>query len=315
MGNPVYAMYSIRIQDKEGRILENYKSDGNYTVGTLIKDNQIILSRVKWNESTGFYEDTTQDQIMSTLEVEEGSNTLSYVNTDTYKYTAQISLKNSITASSLKVLTPSLTLYEGSREVAVDNSEETDNNIFFVYYKDKVINITVNSADALTDAYTCKGVVMDDSNDYVWYSGNLLTSNQIMSITNNVDKTDYSSENSTEVCLRAMLEFEGINVDVGKMLEEGYTAEEILKQSLPGATILEYDGCDMNAMLYYLNQDIPVMVRLSDGSSMLLIGFNTQNIVLFNPKKGTANVYKNGMNDSYSLFEENGNHFLTYLYK
>jgi hypothetical protein len=315
MGNPVYAMYSIRIQDKEGRILENYKSDGNYTVGTLIKDNQIILSRVKWNESTGFYEDTTQDQIMSTLEVEEGSNTLSYVNTDAYKYTAQISLKNSITASSLKVLTPSLTLYEGSREVAVDNSEETDNNIFFVYYKDKVINITVNSADALTDAYTCKGVVMDDSNDYVWYSGNLLTSNQIMSITNNVEKTDYSSENSTEVCLRAMLEFEGINVDVGKMLEEGYTAEEILKQSLPGATILEYDGCDMNAMLYYLNQDIPVMVRLSDGSSMLLIGFNTQNIVLFNPKKGTTNVYKNGMNDSYSLFEENGNHFLTYLYK
>jgi hypothetical protein len=315
MGNPVYAMYSIRIQDKEGRILENYKSDGNYTVGTLIKDNQIILSRVKWNESTGFYEDTTQDQIMSTLEVEEGSNTLSYVNTDAYKYTAQISLKNSITASSLKVLTPSLTLYEGSREVAVDNSEETDNNIFFVYYKDKVINITVNSADALTDAYTCKGVVMDDSNDYVWYSGNLLTSNQIMSITNNVEKTDYSSENSTEVCLRAMLEFEGISVDVGKMLEEGYTAEEILKQSLPGATILEYDGCDMNAMLYYLNQDIPVMVRLSDGSSMLLIGFNTQNIVLFNPKKGTTNVYKNGMNDSYSLFEENGNHFLTYLYK
>lgn len=314
MGNPVYAMYSIRIQDKEGRLLENYTSDGNYTVSALIKDNQIILSRVKWNETTGFYEETTQDQIMSTLEVEEGSNNLEYVSTDAYKLTAQISLKSSITASSLKVLTPSQTLYEGSREVYVDSSVITDNNMFYVYYKNKVISITENSADALNAAYECKGVIVDNSNDYVWYSGNLLTSNQIMRITNDVSGNDYSSDNSTEVCLRTMLEFEGINVDVGKMLDEGLTAEEILESSLPGATILEYDGCDMNAMLYYLNQDIPVMVRLSDGSAMLLIGFNSQNIVLFNPAKGTASVYKNGINDSATLFEENGNHFLTYLY-
>lgn len=313
MGNPVYAMYSIRIQDKEGRLLENYKSEGNFTIGTLIKDNQIILSRVKWNEGTGFYEESTQDQIMSTLEVEEGSNILEYVNTDAYKLTARISLKSSVTAASLKVLTPSQTLYEGSREVAVENSVN-ENNMFFVYYKDRVTDITVNAADALNMAYTCKGVIVDNSNDYVWYSGNLLTSNQIMSITYNVEDKNYSADNSTEVCIRAMLEFEGINVDVGKMLEEGSTAEEILAQSLPGATILEYDGCDMNAMLYYLNQDIPVMVRLSDGSAMLLIGFNSQNIVLFNPAKGTASVYKNGMNDSIDLFEENGNHFLTYLY-
>lgn len=314
MGNPVYAMYSIRIQDKEGRLLENYTSDGNYTISTQIKDNQIILTRVKWDESTGFYVETIQDQIMSTLEVEEGSNILEYVNTDAYKLMAQISLKNSITASSLKVLTPSLTLYEGSREVAVETSTEEE-GIFFVYYKDNVMDITVDSAQALNAAYECKGVIVDNSNQYVWYSGNLLTSNQIMSITNNVDGKDYSSDNSTEVCLRAMLEFEGINVDVGKMLEEGSTAEEILASSLPGATILEYDGCDMNAMLYYINQDIPVMVRLSDGSAMLLIGFNSQNIVLFNPAKGTASVYKNGINDSTELFEENGNHFLTYLYQ
>lgn len=313
MGNPVYAMYSIRIQDKEGRLLENYKSEGNFTVGTLIKDNQIILSRVKWNEGTGFYEESTQDQIMSTLEVEEGSNSLEYVSTDAYKLTARISLKSSVTAASLKVLTPSQTLYEGSREVPVEKSS-SDSTMFFVYYKDRVTDITVDAADALNMAYTSKGVIVDNTNDYVWYSGNLLTSNQIMSITYNVEDKNYSADNSTEVCLRTMLEFEGINVDVGKMLNEGSTAEEILQQSLPGATILEYDGCDMNAMLYYLNQDIPVMVRLSDGSAMLLIGFNSQNIVLFNPAKGTASVYKNGMNDSIELFEENGNHFLTYLY-
>lgn len=314
MGNPVYAMYTIRIQDKDGTVLENYTSDGNYTIGTQIKDNQIILSRVKWNETTGYYEETTQDQIMSTLEVEEGSNVLEYVSTDNYELTAKITLKSSITASSLKVLTPYQTLYEGSREVEVEDSMALADNMFFVYYKDKVVDITEKAFEALNTAYSCKGVIVDNSNDYIWYSGNLLTSNQIMSITNSVSDTDYSSEDSTLVCLKVMLEFEGINVDVGKMLDEGLTPEEILQSSLPGATVLEYDGCDMNAMLYYINQDIPVMVRLSDGSSMLLIGFNSQNIVLFNPSKATTSVYKNGMNDSYELFEENGNHFLTYIY-
>ena len=64
-------------------------------------------------------------------------------------------------------------------------------------------------------------------------------------------------------------------------------------------------------MLYYVNQDIPVMVMLNSGEAMLLIGFNDLNTVLMNPTNGQ--VYKYGMNDTQKLFEENGNHFITYV--
>ena len=53
------------------------------------------------------------------------------------------------------------------------------------------------------------------------------------------------------------------------------------------------------------------MAMMNDGSAVLIIGFNDLNTVLMNPETGT--VYKYGMNDSEKLFEENGNHFITYI--
>ena len=50
---------------------------------------------------------------------------------------------------------------------------------------------------------------------------------------------------------------------------------------------------------------------MGDGEAMLLIGFNDLNTVLMNPNNGQ--VYKYGMNDTEKLFEENGNHFITYV--
>jgi hypothetical protein len=136
-----------------------------------------------------------------------------------------------------------------------------------------------------------------------------------MAITRSAEKTDFSAEDPTSICLKLMLEFEGINVDVSTMTEKGLTAANILSGSLPGGTILPYDGCDMEAMLYYVNQDIPVLVRMSDGSPMLIIGFNQQNIVVLDPAKPSEPVYKIGRKDADAMFSENGNHFLTYLYK
>ncbi len=95
------------------------------------------------------------------------------------------------------------------------------------------------------------------------------------------------------------------------LLAGGDSVVSILKSSLPDYQVLELDGCPLNSMLYYVNQDIPVMALLNDGQAMLVIGFNDLNTVLCNPQ--TGQVYKYGMNDSDKLFSENGNHFITYI--
>ena len=313
MGNPIYAMYNIKIVDQDQNTLENYHPNGIYVTGVTIAGNQIKLSRITKDEESGTYSPTYDDQIMSTLKTEEGNNTLSVVSIDVFEKIVQITTKNDIKSKQLRVLTPNQTLFEGSRNVTPEIERDVKTKPFYyVYGLGGIEGIFTNPADAVSLAYNAPGVVVGDDNDYVWIKGNLLKSNQIMSITRAAESyEDMTSMDSLEVCLDLMLKFEGVNRNVEEMLFEGDTVVNILKSSLPDAKVLELDGCPLSSVLYYVNQDLPVLATLNDGHAMLVIGFNDLNTVLMNPQ--TGQVYKYGMNDSAKLFEENGNHFITYI--
>ena len=94
------------------------------------------------------------------------------------------------------------------------------------------------------------------------------------------------------------------------MLEQGQSTKEILQSNLKDCTILNMRGCTLDAMLYYVNQDIPVLALKDAETAVLIIGFNQQNVVLMDPE--TGKIYKKGLNDSREMFEENGNCFMTY---
>ena len=108
-----------------------------------------------------------------------------------------------------------------------------------------------------------------------------------------------------------MLQFEGVNRNVEALISGGESVGQILDDSLPNGKVIDLDGCSLDSILYYVNKETPVMAMLSNGESVLIIGFNEQNTVIVNPSTGYW--YKYGMNDSKKLFEENGNHFITYL--
>ncbi len=313
MGNPVYAMYNIRIVDQDGNVLENYDPDGIYVTDVVFAGNQIKLTRVTKDEESGEYIPTYDDQIVSTLKAEEGNNTLSVASVDVFEKIVQITTKNDIKAKQLRVLTPNQTLFEGNRNVIPEIERDTkEKPFFYVYGIDGIKAINTAPADAVKLAGTAPGVVVGDDNRYVWIKGNLLRSNQIMSITRAAENyEDITTMDSTAVCLDLMLKFEGVNRDVEELLAEGESVVDILSSSLPDYQVLDLDGCPLSSMLYYVNQNIPVLAMLNDGESMLVIGFNDLNTVLLNPQ--TGQVYKYGMNDSEKLFEENGNHFITYI--
>lgn len=89
------------------------------------------------------------------------------------------------------------------------------------------------------------------------------------------------------------------------------TIRSILEGALSECQVLDLSGCSLDAILYYVDRDIPVLVMLQDGNAVLLIGFNEMNTVIMNPQTGT--IYKMGMNDSKTWFKENGNRFITYI--
>lgn len=150
--------------------------------------------------------------------------------------------------------------------------------------------------------------MVNDKGEYVWRKGNRSVKNQIMKI----ESASVTEEKaSLAVCLDTMLKFEGIMKNTEYLLSQGETILSILGDNLPEAHILDLSGCSMDSVLYYVNQDIPVLALLNDGNAVLIVGFNELNTVIMDPVTGT--IYKKGMNDLKEWFERNGNRFITYI--
>ena len=116
---------------------------------------------------------------------------------------------------------------------------------------------------------------------------------------------------SVSVCLDTILELEGVVRNTQLQLNQGAGPYEILQESLSDYQVLDLSGCPLDAVLYYVDQDLPVMAVLNDGKAVLITGFNELNIVIMDPLTGS--LYKKGIKDSTEWFSQNGNCFITYV--
>lgn len=308
-GITTFPMYCLKIQSDDGNVLKTYQKDNVYVVDSEIAENQLTLSRVVYDEESQSYVPTQDDQIMNTEEVRAGSNVLNSVVTENYETICQITVKDEIDAKSLKLLTPKEILFEGSRSVG-ELGDGPAEAYFYVYGKNGIENLYVNPGRAVELAYRVAGVVVDDDGEYVWRRETRSTRNQIMAITED-EVTE--SRSSLAVCLDTILKYEGMSRNTQSRLNKGDTVMDILESNLQSCTILDLSGCSLDAVLYYVNKDIPVLATLEDGNAVLITGFNELNIVVMDPVAGT--LEKRGMNDSKEWLEENGNQFISYIRK
>ena len=306
-GEVIVPMYEIRIQNENDEILKKYRKDGIYTVETEIRDNQITLHRVEKDEETLEYVPITADQIMNNEEIKIGDNKIELAVTEDYETVVQIAVKKTIDKKGIKFLTPKEVLFEGGREVKIEQ-EQSETERYYVYGLREIEGVYTDEGNAVTHASEHSGVVVNDAGAYVWKSGDRSLKNQIMKI-----KGDLADEerSSLAVCLDTILAFEGVPRNTAPMLRAGMTAVEILEKNLTDVQVLELSGCSLQSVLYYVNKDIPVLAMQEDGNAVLIVGFNELNTVLMDPQ--TGEVFKKGINDSTKWFEENGNSFVTYV--
>ncbi len=305
-GQITFPMYKVIIQDELGEVIHTYEPGNAYVVGSEIDENQITLHRVQKNEE-GIFVEMQDDQIMSTKETVNGSNYLETVAIEKYEKVVQIVVKNKIDSKTLQILTPKEVLYEGGRLLAIKEHHNT-NEFYYVYEKGKIEGIYGNPDSAVNLANEISGVVVNDNGIYVWKKGNRSTKNQIMKIKGTKAE---EGQRTLAVCLDTMLGLEGVVRSTQHQLDENEHALDILQSALPDYQILNLTGCTLDATLYYVNKDIPVLATLNDGNAVLIIGFNETQIVVMNPANGL--VYKMGMTEASEWFEENGNSFITYV--
>ncbi len=305
-GNTIFPMYRIYIKDATGNILKSYEEDNNYVVSCSIIENQINLERVVWDEENETYVETTKDQIVNNEIINEQENEVEVVITSTYEKQIQIVIYEPMDEEELLFLTPKEVLYEGTREIEL-NEEEITEERYYVYIQGKVNYISNIAGKAVDFAEANKGTVLNDYGEYIWYEGNRFVKNQIMAIK---EKSITEDNSALSVCLDTMLEKEGIIRNSKEYIKAGQTVFEILESQLPTKQILDLTGCSLESTLYYVNQDIPVLVLLEGEEAVLVTGFNELQVVICNPSEGT--LYKMGKKAASSWFEENGSIFVSY---
>lgn len=306
-GRIFFPMYKVCICNSSGELLKVYQQDGIYVESCQVEDNQITLGRLERTEN-GEYKETDPDHITNNMEAETGKNMIVAADIDVYERYVQIQTRSSIDSKTIKILTPKEVVFEGGREL--NFPEEAVENRYYVYGPYGVDGIFTSPAGAVNLAYEEAGVVVDGSGDCIWMRGNRAAKNQIMAIK---EAAVTEEKNSLAVCLDTIFSFEGLVRNSEYLLEQGKTVIEILEDNLEDAQVLDLTSCSLDAILYYVNQDIPVLALLENGEAVLVTGFNEYNVVIMEPSAGT--LYKKGMNDSTEWFEENGNCFITYTRK
>ena len=304
-GQIFYPMYKVCISNSSGDNLKEYGQDGIYIVDCAIEGNQITLSRIQRSEN-GSYQEILDDQIMNNVEEEPGQNKVVTADIDIYERYVQIQTKTTIDTKTIKVLNPKEVVFEGGRELTLDAVSEVSR--YYVYNAYGVQGIYSAPGKAVKEAYDSAGVVANDRGITVWLKGNRVSRNQIKAIK---EESVTDQKNSLTVCLDNILRHAGITRNTEYDLAQGKTAIQILEENMTGVQVLDLSGCSLDAVLYYVNQDIPVLAILEDGEAVLVTGFNEFNVVIMEPS--TGKLYKKGMNDATTWFAENGNHFISYM--
>ena len=305
VGVTFFPMYKVCIKNTSGQLLKEYQQENIYTLDLAIEENQITLSRVVRDED-GDYEETTPEHIMNNMEQKTTKNKIVVAAVDIYEKIVQLQVRSEVDIKSVKILTPKEVVFEGARSTMLETPEKQP--LYYVYRAGKIEDIYLSAQEAVARAYEVSGSVMNESGKTVWIKGNRVTRNQIMAIK---EPEEVEKEASLAACLDTILKFKGISRDTESLLSQGKSVPEILSEGLPDVDVVELIGCPMDAMLYFVNRDIPVLAMLNDGEAVLITGFNEFNVVIFEPS--TGKLYKKGMNDSTEWFEENGNQFITYM--
>ncbi len=307
-GSLVTPMFCINISSEpDNKITMQYQKDDIYIMNVILSDNQITMERAR-KTPEGVYVVTSADQIMSNTSELRHENTIDVAATKTLEKIVQIAAKSNIATRSLKFMTPKEVMYEGGHEVNLEYPESMHEN-YYVYGSGGILGVYAKESEAVNIAEQESGTVLNEYGDYVWIKANRNVSNQIMKITATMQDENNSS---LAVCLDTMLLAEGISRNSQYLLDQGATALSVLQDNMPeDCEILDLSGCSLDAVLYYVNRDIPVMAILNDRSAVLIIGFNELNTVIMDPATGT--IYKKGINDSTDWFNSNGNQFITYI--
>ncbi len=302
-GNTVFPMYQVNILEAESlELLKSYQKEGYFVSDIVIEDYIMYLNRIQFNGMA--YVEAAQDTIMN----REGDKTavvgVHTTVTEVKETQVQLSMADEVKETDLKILTPKEVVLEESREVTLNQTGKESS--YYAYARGDVWRVTDDLKEAISVANEQMGVVIGKKQQYIWKRAR---KSIVSAIPINIGEEDAGSS-SIARCISAMLEQKSININVTALIEQGKTPKEILETAMENVEVLDLTGCELEEILYYINLGTPVFAMQNGTEAVLVTGYDSSNVILFNPMDSTSE--KKGLNDATELFRNAGNVFFGY---
>ncbi len=301
-GTYAHYMQEIRIQSAGGEVLKQYSPEQAYISGCKIQGNQVLIELISLSD--GAVETMSQEQIVANKNDGSQYNTIVSAITNTCQKIQQIQLKNKMDLDTLKHQKAKEVYGEFAGEITVDT--EGGKAYYAVHSPWEIVDFDVSAGKAVVQADALQGFAIDETGTTMWEKASTVTKNQIMAI--ELESTT-AERNSKEICLDIMLRQIGSPKDVATELKSGKSCQQIL--SAEGDYVfMDITGSSLEGMLYYTNQDIPIMVLYEDGEAILITGFNQFNIVVMDPANGKLGYMSRS--DAKEMLGETNHQVFTY---
>ena len=136
-----------------------------------------------------------------------------------------------------------------------------------------------------------KRQVVDDRASYVWTRGTRALSKNLTF----EEQQAKSAEDSLRACLEILVAAEGGKVSlVEELLNEKTAVEDIMTQAIEAENTKDTSknvsgrsenlrGCSVTQILYYINENHLVLAVTGDSSALLLTGYDTKNVSVYDP--------------------------------
>lgn len=307
VGNTVFPMFAIEIlSSDEGKlnVIKTYSPEGKYVGKISVDDKNIYVELLSYENGRLVVVDA--DTIMNREAAIVNKVAVNKTVSEIKQTQVSITMKTLSNTNAVKVITPKHVILDEEKGMELDLSK--DNDMYYVYLKGDVLLATSNISEAIICANSNYGVVVDQNLQYVYKRARSTSQSAIKNLkANSADK----NANGLAKCVSAMLEYEGMGLSVGELIEAGQTPRYILNTTLREMRILELTECGVDEMIYYIDQGNPVLAKTGEHDAVLLIGYSSTRIYYYDPvTETTKNVSYEDMD---KMLYNGGNYFIVYL--
>ncbi len=300
--NPYYA---VVIRERNGEEAVRYEYRDIYISSVTVGGGQVVLERMQ-KDASGEFTAISGDTLIQSTPEESGLRTQLESHTeDRKKRTWYLALEAD--TEGISCSTPELISYDLSDALPLTAVAESDTNLrCYGFAEGRLVTVSDRAGSAIAAVYDAMGTVIDSDGRLVWYR---TARGDSVELTVPEPEAVDASE-ALRSCLRQILRLSNLNTNALDSLDTGLSSAEILEHFFPGRTV-DLSGCEVKALLYYVDRGCPVLIQDRSGTVLLLVGFDPFNILTYDPLLGETG--KTGLQDAADLFETGEYSFTGYL--